>query len=173
MRWCAGNWQKFTCIRKGESANLRRFQPVSHSWSKSQIMMRMLDNAVEKIENRFCGRVPFIRNCSPLRHCDNKTLKMGKDKKCLVKCCLKMNWIGKQRGFDSCSGRTFPVAYERSRGRLAIRAIFETAQGLVGTQVGKPLTSPCLSSVKAVKSLCFHAFDAGWWHGALYLCLSG
>ncbi len=54
------------------------------------------------------------------------------------------------------------VADEHSRSlmsdreaRLAIRAIFETAQGLLVHKWVKPLTSPCLSSVKAVKSLCF------------------
>ena len=61
-------------------------------------MMRMLDNAVEKIENRFCGMSD--RSLEIVRLFDIATIKLSKwvkDKKCLVKCCLKMNWIGKQQ----------------------------------------------------------------------------
>ena len=59
------------------------------------------------------------------------------------------------RGFDSCSGRTFPSLMSDREARLAIRAIFETAQGLVGAQVGEAINIAMSQFSEDSKSLCF------------------
>ncbi len=70
------------------------------------------------------------------------------------------------------------VADEHSRSlmsdreaRLAIRAIFETAQGLVGTQVGEAINI-AMSQFSEGSKKPVSCIDAGWWRGVYILvCL--